>query len=85
MVFSSVVLALLLMGPHGVAVSAITAVFGADIGSPATGINRQKLGEQVFTDTDKKQVLEAIIHPLVRQQKTASYNRPAGNEISCVS
>ena len=58
-----------LMGPHGVAVSAITAVFGADIGSPATGINRQKLGEQVFTDTDKKQVLEAIIHPLVREQK----------------
>ena len=27
------------------------------------------LGNLVFTDTDKKQVLEAILHPLVRQYK----------------
>ena len=58
-----------LMGPQGAAVAEITAQFGSDIGSLATGINRQKLGSLVFTNTAKKAALEAILHPLVRQQK----------------
>ena len=58
-----------LMGPDGAAVAAITAYFGPGIGDCKTGINRQKLGNLVFTDTKKKAVLEAILHPLVRQHK----------------
>ena len=58
-----------LMGPNGAAVAAITACFGADIGDKATGINRNRLGNLVFTNPDKKAALEAILHPLVRQHK----------------
>ena len=58
-----------LTGPHGAAVAAITAQFGSDIGDQETGINRQKLGNLVFANADKKAALEAILHPLVRQQK----------------
>jgi dephospho-CoA kinase len=39
--------------------------FGADIGSPETGIDRARLGHLVFTDSNARRNLEAIIHPLV--------------------
>ncbi|MGB0810682.1 MAG: dephospho-CoA kinase [Candidatus Puniceispirillaceae bacterium] len=55
--------------PNGAAVAAITACFGADIGDQATGINRNRLGNLVFTNPEKKVALEAILHPLVRQHK----------------
>lgn len=58
-----------LLGPHGDAVDQITACFGDDLGDIGTGINRKKLGDLVFSDPVKKADLEAILHPLVRQQK----------------
>ena len=57
-----------LMAPYGEAVFPILAVFG-DVGSVCSGINRQKLGQIVFSDTDKKKQLENILHPLVHADR----------------
>ena len=57
-----------LLGPHGVAVSEILSVFG-EVGSLSDGIDRLKLGNIVFNDSVKRQLLETILHPLVRESK----------------
>ena len=57
-----------LMAPYGEAVFPILAVFG-DVGSVCSGINRQKLGQIVFSDADKKKQLENILHPLVHADR----------------
>lgn len=57
-----------LMAPYGEAVFPILAVFG-DVGSVCTGIDRQKLGQIVFSDADKKKQLESILHPLVHADR----------------
>ena len=73
-----------LMGPNGAAVAAITACFGADIGDQATGINRNRLGNLVFTNPEKKAALEAILHPLVRQHKDQFIKRARRHRKSAV-
>lgn len=40
--------------------------FGDDILNADGTINRQKLGQRVFSDAAERQVLEAILHPAVR-------------------
>ena len=58
-----------LMGPHGAAVANIVSLFGAQVGSPGTGIDRKILGNMVFSDSSRKAELEAILHPLVFQDR----------------
>lgn len=53
-----------LLGPHGRAVPEILANFG-DCGTVSVGIDRKKLGGQVFGDTQALAALEAILHPQV--------------------
>ena len=60
-----------LMGPNGAAVAAITACFGADIGDRATGINRNILGNLVFTNPEKKQLLKQSFTRLSVSTKTS--------------
>ncbi|MEK9532984.1 MAG: dephospho-CoA kinase [Alphaproteobacteria bacterium] len=56
------------LGPYGLAVLDIIAVFG-NIGSLDNGIDRQKLGDIIFSDLEAKNRLELIIHPLIWQDR----------------
>lgn len=57
-----------LMGPRGTALDVIDKRFPGVVGSD--GVNRKKLGDQVFDDTTALADLEAILHPMVRQSET---------------
>jgi dephospho-CoA kinase len=56
------------LGPHGLAVLDIIAAFG-DVGNFDNGIDRQKLGDIIFSDSEAKNRLELIIHPLIWQDR----------------
>ena len=58
-----------LISANGVAVPDIVACFGPSVGGLKAGIDRKRLGEIVFGDADKKAALEAILHPLIYQDK----------------
>jgi dephospho-CoA kinase len=65
-----------LLSSHGAAVKAILVEFepdltGHDFGNLETGINRQALGNYIFTRPQARQQLESILHPLVRQHRDA--------------
>jgi dephospho-CoA kinase len=57
-----------LLAPGGRAVAAVLAAF-PDAGAPDGGIDRRKLGAQVFGDPAALKRLEAILHPLVGAAK----------------
>lgn len=69
-----------LVQPGTEALSEITAVFGDTILTSEGTLDRAKLAEIVFNKPDKKQQLESIIHPRVREQirafKDAHINEP---------
>jgi dephospho-CoA kinase len=46
----------------------IRQVFGDSVFSSDSSLDRQKLGEIIFNDPQKRLTLEGIIHPLVRQR-----------------
>ncbi|MCL2462636.1 MAG: dephospho-CoA kinase [Defluviitaleaceae bacterium] len=53
------------MLPGGLAFDEVVSVFGQDIVNAGGFIDRQKLGETVFRDAQKKAVLERIVHKYV--------------------
>jgi dephospho-CoA kinase len=57
-----------LLAPGGRAVAAVLAAF-PDAGAPDGGIDRRKLGAEVFGDGAALKRLEAILHPLVGAAK----------------
>ncbi|ADH98873.1 dephospho-CoA kinase [Salisediminibacterium selenitireducens] len=58
--------------PHEPAFEAIVEAFGDDIVSEETGtINREKLGRIVFDDEEKRERLNSIVHPAVREAMKA--------------
>jgi dephospho-CoA kinase len=52
---------------------AVVDCFGADILAPDGSLDRERLGAQVFADPDARGRLNAIVHPLVRQQTAARF------------
>lgn len=62
-----------LLAKNGAAVAAVADLFPTVLQDGA--IDRQKLGALVFADPKKRQQLEAILHPLVRQAETAKRAR----------
>lgn len=64
--------------PHGAAMPAIEAAFGAAVVSADGGLDRARMREIVFSDTQAKQRLEAILHPLIGQE-TERLARQAGS------
>lgn len=57
----------------------MTSLFGKEILQPDRSLNREKLRQIVFTDSEKLQQLEAITHPAIRQllhDKVASIRQP---------
>ena len=60
-----------LTGPQGAAMAAISAAFGAAVLRPDGGLDRAAMRAVVFSDSSAKARLEAILHPLIRQQSAA--------------
>ena len=60
-----------LLGPGGGAVAKILTVFGPHFGCLALGINRDLLGNEVFAAPEKRNQLESILHPMVREHRDA--------------
>lgn len=53
-------------GTEGLA--AVVAEFGEEVLTPAGRLDRERLGRVVFADEDRRQALNAIVHPLVAQR-----------------
>ena len=60
-----------LTAPGGAAMPALAAAFGPDILTPAGALDRAKMRALAFTDPAVKHRLEAILHPLIRQEADA--------------
>jgi dephospho-CoA kinase len=52
----------------GAAIAPIRAAFGADYITADGALSRARMRELVFADAEKKRILEAILHPLIRQR-----------------
>jgi dephospho-CoA kinase len=55
------------MAPGGAAYASVLEAFGAELLGPGDVIDRQRLGEMVFTEPAALARLEAIVHPAVSQ------------------
>lgn len=57
-----------LTGPGGAAMPSIRARFGDAVVAPDGRLDRQAMRERAFADPDARRALEAILHPLIRQE-----------------
>lgn len=55
-----------LTAPHGAAMPAVLAAFGADFAAADGALDRAKMRALVFADPAAKRRLEGILHPLIR-------------------
>lgn len=53
--------------PGSFCLQQVVAVFGADVLLPDGSLNRKFLGSLIFSDPEKRKVLERIIHPEIRR------------------
>jgi dephospho-CoA kinase len=58
-----------LLAADGAAVPDIIARFGTSVLADDGGIDRKKLGNHVFEHPQDRKILEAILHPMVRQHR----------------
>jgi dephospho-CoA kinase len=61
-----------LTAPHGAAMPALVAEFGADFATPDGALDRAKMRELVFADPGARARLEAILHPRIREATAAA-------------
>ncbi|MBD8529154.1 MULTISPECIES: dephospho-CoA kinase [unclassified Massilia] len=61
-----------LTAPHGAAMPAILAEFGAGFATPDGAMDRARMRELVFTDPGARARLEAILHPRIREATAAA-------------
>jgi dephospho-CoA kinase len=47
----------------------VAKAFGEEILTPDGAINRSRLGRIIFSDTEKRAVLESILHPMIRKEE----------------
>jgi len=57
--------------PGGAAMPAIVAAFGPEVQTPDGALDRPRMRDIVFHDPAAKQRLEAILHPMIREQTEA--------------
>ncbi|GAB4412791.1 MAG: hypothetical protein OHK0054_01180 [Sideroxydans sp.] len=57
-----------LTGPDGAALPALRAVFGPQYFTADGGLDRARMRQQAFADSSVKHQLEAILHPLIREE-----------------
>lgn len=58
--------------PHGPAMPAIVAEFGAGFATPEGALDRARMRALVFADSTARQRLESILHPLIRDAAYAA-------------
>jgi len=58
-----------LMASGGAATDQISQKFGDDMMTPEGAIDRKRLGAHIFADSSRRKALEAIIHPLVADDR----------------
>jgi dephospho-CoA kinase len=64
--------------PGGLAINAIRASFGADFITPEGAMDRARMRAHVFTETTARKQLEAILHPLIRDETMRAAARAQG-------
>jgi len=57
-----------LTGSTGTAMVAIVAEFGSEIATPVGSLDRAAMRARIFSDSDARKKLEAILHPLIRAE-----------------
>ena len=67
-----------LEGPGGAAVPALREMFGAGIIGADGGVDRKALGGLVFGDGAARAQLNALLHPMVREEIARWFARPGG-------
>ncbi len=68
-----------LTAPGGVAIRPIAEQFGDGFLTPEGALDRAAMRERVFSDAAAKRQLEAILHPLIRQQTRIEAERVPGS------
>jgi dephospho-CoA kinase len=61
-----------LTGPHGAAMPALLAEFGADYAVPDGALDRARMRSLVFSDPGARARLETILHPKIREATAAA-------------
>ncbi len=61
-----------LTAPHGAAMPALIAEFGADFATPEGAMDRARMRALVFSDDTARARLEAILHPKIREATAAA-------------
>jgi dephospho-CoA kinase len=64
-----------LVEPRQPALAQIKKAFGQSIINKDESLNRDKLRETIFSDTEKKVQLEAILHPLIFQKMQSDFDK----------
>ena len=67
-----------LTAPGGQALPAIRAAFGAAVFDPAGELDRRVLRQRVFGDAEARKTLEAIVHPMIRNEVEQAMTRVSG-------
>ena len=80
-VIDSDVLAHQALMPGTATYEAIVAEFGSGVVNPDATINRRQLGEIVFADAARRQVLNAIVHPVVRAEWRSALATATGTTV----
>jgi dephospho-CoA kinase len=57
-----------LTGPGGAAIAEVRRLFGDALVDAAGAMDRKRMRELVFADAEKKQRLEALLHPMIRAE-----------------
>lgn len=72
-----------LMASGGAATDQISQKFGDDMMTPEGAIDRKRLGAHIFADSSRRKALEAIIHPLVADDRDMflASHRKAGTPV----
>lgn len=68
------VIAHALTKPHAEGLTQIVSAFGKEILNPDGTLNRGQLRTRVFAHPEEKKQLEAILHPLIRQEVRRQYH-----------
>ncbi|QOY96541.1 dephospho-CoA kinase [Massilia sp. UMI-21] len=70
-----------LTAPHGAAMPALLAEFGADFATPEGALDRARMRALVFSDDTARARLEAILHPRIRDATAAAASIASGDYV----
>ena len=73
-----------LTAPAGLAMPLLVATFGADFMTPEGALERAKMRTLAYADANARQRLEAILHPLIRQETLRLSELAAAKKRKCI-